>query len=100
MVADKMINTTAVPGHIPTPPNAAKLMEKAKEMEATFLSEMLGHAGLGDSSESFGGGAGEDQFASFLRNEQARLLVNKGGIGLAQTIFEALVRSQESRNAK
>lgn len=83
---------------IPLDPGRAKLMEKAKELEAAFLSEMLSHTGLGESSDSFGGGAGEDQFASFLRNEQARMMVEKGGIGLAQSLFESLVRSQEAKN--
>jgi Rod binding domain-containing protein len=83
---------------IPKDPERAKLMEKAKELEAAFLSEMLSYSGLGESSESFGGGIGEDQFASFLRNEQARLMVEKGGIGLAQTMFESLVRAQGGKN--
>ena len=55
---------------------------------------------MGESSESFGGGVGEDQFGSFLRNEQARLMVEKGGIGLAQTLFESLVRAQEGKHER
>lgn len=74
------------------------LLHKAKEMEAVFLSEMLSHAGLGESSGEFGGGPGEEQFASFLRNAQARSIVEKGGLGLAQTIFSALVKAEESRD--
>ena len=75
-----------------TPPVGldAVLMEKAKALETVFLSEMLSFTGLGDVSEGFGGGAGETQFASFLRQEQARLMVERGGIGLAQMIFESL----------
>ena len=75
-----------------------KLLQKSKEMEVAFLAEMLAHAKVGDSPEGFGGGIGEEQFASFLRQEQARLLVDRGGIGLAQTIFDALVTSQEAQN--
>lgn len=71
-------------------PQEAALMQKAKALEASFLSEMLGHAGLGAVPEGFGGGIGEDQFASFLRAEQAKAMVAKGGIGLAQQIFESL----------
>ena len=67
-----------------------RLMQKAKELETAFLAEMLAFTGLGQASETMGGGAGEEQFASFLRSEQARLMVDKGGIGLAQTIFESL----------
>lgn len=68
----------------------AKLMDAARELEASFLSEMLKSAGLGETPGSFGGGAGEEQFGSFLRLEQARAMVGAGGLGLAQSLFEAL----------
>ncbi len=80
--------------------NRAQLFEKAKELETAFLSEMLAHAGLGESPEGFGGGIGEDQFASYLRNAQARMIVEKSGIGLAQTIFESLAKSQEAHHGR
>lgn len=75
-------------------PNSAALLRKAQELEAAFLAEMLGHAGLegGDADSGFSGGVGEAQFASFLRGEQAKLIVAKGGIGLAETLFRALQR--------
>lgn len=66
------------------------LWNAAKELEASFLSEMLKSAGIGKTPDSFGGGVGEDQFASFLRQEQARSMVDSGGIGLAQSLFDAL----------
>jgi len=68
----------------------AKLRDAARELEANFLAEMLKSAGVGKTPDAFGGGAGEEQFASFLRLEQAREMVNAGGIGLAQSLFEAL----------
>lgn len=66
------------------------LREKAEQLEAAFLAEMLGHAGFGAARDSFGGGIGEEQFASFLRNEQAAAMVKKGGIGLAEVLFRAM----------
>lgn len=72
----------------------AKLMEAAQGLETAFLAEMLQSAGLGKTSESFGGGAGEDQFGSFLIREQAKHIVKGGGIGLAQSLFEALKDSK------
>ncbi len=66
------------------------LLDQAKALEASFLSEMLGHAGLGESPDSFNGGIGEEQFSSFLRAEQAKAMVDQGGIGLAEQIFNAL----------
>lgn len=74
----------------PMAPRDALLQQKAIELETAFLGEMLSFTGLGAVSDSFGGGAGEEQFASFLRQEQARLMVNSGGIGLAEMIFESL----------
>ncbi len=75
----------------------AALRKAAHELEASFLSEMLGAAGLGAARESFGGGAGEDQFASLLRHEQARAMVAQGGLGLAESIFEALKEKQHGK---
>lgn len=68
----------------------ADLRDVARKLEATFLAEMLKSAGFGSPRESFGGGAGEEQFASFLRQAQAEEMVKQGGIGLAESLFEAL----------
>lgn len=72
----------------------SKLMDAAKQLEASFLAEMLKSAGLGKSRENLGGGAGEDQFGSFLVQAQAEAMVEKGGIGLAQSLFEALKEAE------
>ena len=68
------------------------LRAAAEEMEAQFLAEMLKSAGLGEARDGFGGGIGEEQFASFLRREQAGEMARGGGIGLAESIFNALKR--------
>ncbi|MFV2002408.1 MAG: rod-binding protein [Paracoccaceae bacterium] len=84
---------TATPRSARTPQIAEKdraLWQAAQKLEANFLAEMLKTAGLGTPSESFGGGAGEEQFGSFLLQAQADLMVQAGGIGLAQSLFEAL----------
>lgn len=70
------------------------MMVQAKALEASFLSEMLGYAGVGKTPESFGGGIGEDQLGSFLRDEQARQMVEHGGIGLAKQLFDAMTKDQ------
>jgi peptidoglycan hydrolase FlgJ len=67
-----------------------RLQEAAKELEAQFLAEMLRAAGFGKAQEAFGGGAGEEQFSSFLVDHHARALVERGGIGLAESLFAAL----------
>lgn len=75
---------------IPSTYNDQKLMEVAQSLEAAFLAEMLKSAGVGETPDGFGGGAGEDQFASFLRQEHAEAMAQAGGIGLAQSLFEAM----------
>lgn len=89
------LTTATGPSRLPlagagTPDSDARLREAAKALEAGFLAEMLKSAGLGASRGDYGGGMGEDQFASFLVTEQARQMVEAGGIGLAQSLFEAL----------
>ena len=79
----------------PSPPNAFgsqqdPLRKAAQELEANFLAEMLKSAGVGKTPEGFGGGAGENQFSSFLRLEQARQMAASGGIGLAESIYNSL----------
>lgn len=71
------------------------LRQAAQDLESTFLAEMLKSAGLGKSRESMGGGAGEDQFSSFLVRAQAEQMTKAGGIGLAEMFFNAL---KETRN--
>ena len=79
---------------IPTLPAArdkdAKLKAAAQSLEASFLSEMLSFAGLDKSRQGFGGGIGEEQFSSFLRQAEATAMVKHGGIGLSEKLFEAL----------
>lgn len=74
----------------PEPPRDARLRDAAVRLEAGFLKEMLVSAGLGRAPSGLGGGAGEEQFSSFLLDEQALRLAEAGGIGLAESLFESL----------
>ena len=67
-------------------------MVAARKLEATFLAEMLKAAGFGQARSTFGGGAGEDQFASFLVQKHAEQLAAGGGIGLREQIFQSMNR--------
>ena len=80
----------------PVTERRALLLEKAKALEAAFLSEMLSYAGLGAAEGPFSGGVGEDQFSSFLREAQAKAVVNHGGIGLAESLFKSLVKHDDA----
>jgi Rod binding domain-containing protein len=68
------------------------LRQKASALEAAFLAEMLKHAAPTPEPGAFGGGTGEAQFQSFLREEQARLMTAAGGLGLAAHLYRALAQ--------
>lgn len=87
--------TTLAPVQTGSDPHA-RLREVAQELEEAFLSEMLKHAGFGEARESFGGGIGEEQMTSMMRNEHASALSARGGIGLAEQIFQSLVQRAEA----
>lgn len=87
--------TPAAGGPQPSPERRDAMLREARALEASFLAEMLGHAGLGAPAETFGGGHGEEQFTSFLKQEQARLMVERGGIGLAEMIFKTMAGVEE-----
>ena len=76
------------------PSKNAKLLGVAKKLESQFISEMLKSAGFGKSRDALGGGAGEEGFSSFLVQAQADKIVEAGGFGLTQKIYETL-REQE-----
>ena len=74
----------------------ARLREAAVQLEATFLAEMLKSAGFGQTATGFGGGIGEEQFSSFLLDAHAKAMAEAGGIGLAESLFEALKVTQDA----
>ena len=89
--------STAAARQVDTVPNqkSPELWRLSQSLEATFLSEMLSKGGLGKMSDSFGGGIGEEQFSSFLNQQRANAMVEKGGIGLAESIYESLINRGE-----
>lgn len=75
------------------------MRQAAQELEATFLAEMLKPMGAGASRDSFGGGLGEEHFTTFLLQEESRAMVQAGGVGLAESIFQAMKKLAESNQA-
>lgn len=82
---------TSAPGaaSLPSPQDKA-LREAAEKLEAVFLSEMLKAAKFGETPSTMGGGVGEDQFASFLRDAHAKSVAQTGLLGLAESLFNAM----------
>ena len=85
-----MIPPVPLPSARPESASDARLRDAAVRLEAGFLKQMLSAAGLDRAPAGMNGGAGEDQFSSFLLDEQALRLAKAGGIGLAESIFESL----------
>lgn len=71
-----------------------ELKDLSRQLEASFLAQMLKHSGVGAPRETLGGGAGESQFSSFLVQEYADAIAEAGGVGLAESIYVSLVRSE------
>ena len=73
----------------------AKFLEAAQRLEALFLSELLkpAEAGsiAGDSVNS-----NVSQFASMLTDATADSIAGAGGLGLAETLFRAMVSDNEN----
>lgn len=90
MLRPDVLTPVPQPGAV-SPAREEELRAAAMELEAGFLAEMLKQARFGEARDAFGGGAGEEQFASLLRMEHARALAARGGVGLAESIFRALV---------
>lgn len=78
---------------LPPPTTAqSRIRQSAEALETAFLAEMLKTSGMIRPSEAQGGGAGEDQFTSFLADAHARAIVARGGLGLANQIERVLLR--------
>ncbi len=73
-----------------------QLRRTAKAFEASFLTEMLKLTGLDAPAQTFGGGAGEEAFSSFVAEQRAAQMTAHGGIGLSEQIFRALKRMDEN----
>lgn len=90
-----MIDSISLTSQTPTADLASDrrsaMRSVAKKFEAVFLAEMLSYTSLAETSDNFGGGAGEDAFKSMLTREWANQLTEKGGIGLSETIYKALI---------
>jgi Rod binding domain-containing protein len=80
------------------PQNMDEINAAAEELEAVFLSEMLGHMFKGvEVDPMFGGGQSEDIYRSMLNQEYGKIITEAGGIGLADSIKAEMIKLQEGR---
>lgn len=72
----------------------------AKDFESVFITQMLEHMFSGDTASSyFGSGAAGDIYKSYLLNEYGKSISNAGGIGIASTVKQELLKLQEVPHA-
>lgn len=58
-----------------------------RKLEQVFIAEMLKSIDTASGENTFAGGAGEEQFKSFLNDEYAEMIVAHGGVGLSDSIM-------------
>jgi flagellar protein FlgJ len=85
----------------PAPVPAAKLWKAAQDFEAMALGQMLSpiFETVDIAHSPFGGGDAEETWQSLLVSELGKMIASHGGIGLAQPVYQELLRLQESSNA-
>lgn len=79
-----------------TPQNIEKVDKAAKEFEAVFISQMLGHMFEGIETDSmFGGGQAEQVYRGMQIEEYGKIITEAGGIGLADSVRSEMIKMQE-----
>lgn len=74
------ISTASAPLSLPRAPS--------QQLEQAFLEEMLKYCGPKSNAGAFGGGIGEDQFSSFLIQEQAAALAARMDLGFGDWVAQ------------
>jgi len=86
-----------------TTPFEKKARETAESFEAVFLSQILKSMSIGLKSDGpFGGGHSEEIFQDVLNEEIANQIARNGGIGLSDSVYREILKTQEvsQSNAK
>ena len=80
-----------------TPTPDAKVLKAAKDFEAMAIGQMLEpmFATVDSSKSMFSGGAGEESFKPMLVTEMAKEVEAHGGLGLADNIYQQMLKMQE-----
>lgn len=78
------------------PSGRAEARRVAQQFESLFLNQMLEHMSASLKTDGpFGGGQGEQIFRSLLNQEYAGSLQKRGGIGLADDIYNQILKLQQ-----
>ena len=76
--------------------NSSDVDKTAEDFEAVFLTEMFNRMFSGIQTDKlFGGGNGEEMWKSFLNQEYAKIVSKCGGVGVADSVKQEMLRLQE-----
>lgn len=87
-------------GEPPAVPDVqARLRKSAEDFTAVALNEMLKPIfdTQDDTDNPFGGGAGERAFKPMMVSEIAKQMARAGGLGLAEPVYQQMLRLQEQK---
>ncbi|MFT7145121.1 MAG: flagellar protein FlgJ [Alphaproteobacteria bacterium] len=79
----------------PSKSSAEKAEKAAHDFESFFLYQMLELTDPG-TAEGFDGGKGEEMFRQIRNEHVADAMTKAGGIGIADTIYDQLLKIQEN----
>jgi len=80
----------------PSTPAQHAARRTAEEFESVFLGQFAQTMFAGVKSDGpFGGGPAEDIFKSLLAGEYGKTMARSGGIGIADTVYREILKSQE-----
>ncbi len=94
-----MVNIEALKPLATHPTAAAKterqtqILDRAREFESVFVAQMLKYSGL-EKAISGQGGFGGEAYSSLLLEQYANKIVEAGGFGLAEHIYEQLLQRE------
>lgn len=76
-----------------------KLHKAAEDFAAVALTELLSPMfdTVDTANGAFGGGAGEEAFKPMMVAEIAKQIARAGGLGLAEPVYQQMLRLQEGR---
>lgn len=74
----------------------AKARQAAEDFEAFFLARYLDAMQMGlETDGPMGGGHSEEVFRGVLNDEYAKVISGRGGIGIADSVYQEILRIQE-----
>lgn len=80
-----------------SPRNERMLRQAAQDFESVFVSQMLAPMFAGLKTDGlFGGGHAEGIYRAMMTDEMGASIARAGGVGIADSIYEQLLRLQEA----